>query len=71
MMNCFGCGKKTKNISGWCEECYDEDDGDSYDEESGPEINHPNEVEWLNDWLQKDKNKHSDFAIKILEDWNK
>ena len=45
MMNCFGCGKKTKNISGWCEECYDQYDctGSDYGEESGPEINKPDE----------------------------
>ena len=44
-MDCFGCGKKTTAISGWCEECYDEDDcpGKDYDEESGLEINYPDE----------------------------
>ncbi len=40
-MNCYGCGKETRAISGWCEECYGEDGGDKYDEESGPEIDYP------------------------------
>lgn len=43
IMNCFGCGKETTAVSGWCEECYDKDDGDDYSEESGPEINYPGE----------------------------